>query len=65
MKVHRQIRTDPEPGHRHHRRGYSAKEVVLSTFVVLSFTMGMYFLGERCFSRLYHFISTMTGSPYL
>ncbi|MBL8817752.1 MAG: hypothetical protein JNL58_17130 [Planctomyces sp.] len=47
------------------RSGFAAKEVVLAAAVVLTFTMGLYYLGERGFSRLYHFISTMTGSPWL
>ena len=46
-------------------RGFAAMEVVLATVVVLTFTMGLYFLGEKSFARLYHFISTMIGSPYL
>lgn len=45
--------------------GFAAMEVVLATVVVLVFTMGLYYLSEKCFSRLYHFISTMVGSPYL
>lgn len=49
-------------GSHHSRRGSSGIEVVIATVVVLSFTMGMYFLSEKCFSRLYHFIATMTGS---
>jgi hypothetical protein len=51
--------------HKQHRSGMAAKEVVLAAVVVLSFTMGLYVLGEKGFSRLYHFISTMVGSPYL
>ncbi len=47
------------------RSGFAAKEVVLATAVIITFTMGMYYLGEKSFSRLYHFISTMIGSPYL
>lgn len=47
------------------RSGFAAKEVVLAAAVVLTFTMGLYYLGERGFSHLYHFISTMTGSPWL
>jgi hypothetical protein len=47
------------------RRGFVAKEVVLAAAVVLTFTMGLYYLGEKSFARLYHFISTMVGSPYL
>ena len=46
-------------------RGFAAQEVVLAAVVVLTFTMGLYYLGEKSFSRLYHFISTMIGSPYL
>lgn len=46
-------------------RGFAAMEVVLAAVVVLTFTMGLYYLGEKSFSRLYHFISTMIGSPYL
>jgi hypothetical protein len=51
------------PNRRH--RGFAAQEVVLAAAVVLTFTMGLYYLGEKSFSRLYHFISTMIGSPYL
>jgi len=47
------------------RCGFAPIEVVLATAIVLTFTMGLYFLSEQSFSRLYHFISTMTGSPYL
>ena len=47
------------------RRGVATKEIVLATFVILSFTMGMYFLSERCFARLYHFIATLVGSPFI
>lgn len=47
------------------RRGIAAMEVMIATFLVMTFTMGMYVLGERGFARLYHFVSTMIGSPYL
>jgi len=47
------------------RSGAVAKEVVLAAVVVLTFTMGLYVLGERGFSRLYHFIATMIGSPHI
>ena len=47
------------------RRGFAAMEVIVAAVVVLAFTMGLYYLGEKNFSRLYHFISTMVGSPYL
>ncbi|MCA9008297.1 MAG: hypothetical protein KDB01_01055 [Planctomycetaceae bacterium] len=47
------------------RRGFAVMEVVLAAVVVITFTMGLYFLSEKSFSRLYHFVSTMIGSPYL
>ncbi len=47
------------------RRGFAAQEVVVAAAVVLTFAMGLYFLAEKGFSRLYHFIATMVGSPYL
>lgn len=46
------------------RAGFSGKEVILATVIVLTFTMGMYSLSERSFARLYHFVSTLVGSPY-
>lgn len=46
------------------RRGVAAKEVVLSTVIVMVFGMGLYFLGQDSFVRLHHFVSTLVGSPY-
>lgn len=57
--------TDSTTASRAKRRGFVAKEVVLAAAVVLTFTMGLYYLGEKSFARLYHFVSTMVGSPYL
>ena len=47
------------------RRGVAGMEVMMVMFLVMTFAMGMYVLGERGFARLYHFVSTMIGSPYL
>ena len=63
MKIHPLSRTHNSVMRK--RAGMVAKEVVLAAAVVLSFTMGLYFLGEKGFSRLYHFVATMIGSSYM
>jgi len=47
------------------RRGMMSMEVVLATVVAMGFAMGMFLLAQQASSRLYEFISTMVGSPYL
>jgi hypothetical protein len=46
------------------RRGSAAKEVVVSTFLLVSIGMTLYFLGQRSVVRLAHYVCTMTGAPY-
>jgi hypothetical protein len=50
--------------HASKRQGIAAIEVVMAAAVVLVFSVGMYLLGQNGFSGLYHFISTLVGSPY-
>lgn len=61
-RSHKQI--SPERVIVSRRRGVAAKEVVLSTVIVMVFGMGLYFLGQDSFVRLHHFVSTLVGSPY-
>jgi hypothetical protein len=57
-----EYRSSPATGSR--RRGSAAKEVVLTTFLLVSIGMTLYFLGQRSVVRLAHYVSTMTGAPY-
>lgn len=46
------------------RLGSAAKEVVLTTFLLVLIGMTLYFLGQRSVVRLTHYVCTMTGAPY-
>ena len=46
------------------RSGFAAQEVVIAMVLLLTFTVGMYFIAQDCFARLYHFMSTNVGGPY-
>lgn len=53
------------PSLREARNGMAALEVVVVMVVLLVFTVGMYVLARDCFVRLYHYVSTNVGGPYL
>lgn len=51
--------------HRRARRGLTALEAVVALMIGMPIGAGAFMLGLKACRHLYHFMSTMVGSPYL